>query len=144
MGTYIGVKCVKAEPMIKDGKDGYKVVYPDGYESWSPKEAFESAYFPITKEDRLTPKDIENFMDMSEISSYQGDPKTTVVRVLTPTGFVDWDTASCVNPENYNEDIGREIALEHIKDRIWMMLGFVLQWGTYGLNCLEDKIEKER
>lgn len=143
MGTYIGVKCVKAEPMIKDGKDGYKVVYPDGYESWSPKEAFESAYFPITKEDRLTPKDIENFMDMSEISSYQGDPKTTVVRVLTPTGFVDWDTASCVNPENYNEDIGREIALEHIKDRIWMMLGFVLQWGTYGLCDLKNN-KKER
>lgn len=26
------------------GGDGYKVVYPDGYESWSPKDVFEAAY----------------------------------------------------------------------------------------------------
>ena len=25
-------------------EDGYKVVYPDGYESWSPKDVFEAAY----------------------------------------------------------------------------------------------------
>lgn len=45
MKHYIGVKMVQAEPMEKDGKAGYKVVYPDGYESWSPKEVFEEAYF---------------------------------------------------------------------------------------------------
>lgn len=33
MKTFIGVKMVTAEPLVKDGKDGYKVVYPDGYES---------------------------------------------------------------------------------------------------------------
>lgn len=44
MKTYIGVKVIKAEPMEKDGKPGYKVKYKDGYESWSPKEAFEEAY----------------------------------------------------------------------------------------------------
>lgn len=26
---------------------GYFVVYPDGYQSWSPKEAFESGYSPL-------------------------------------------------------------------------------------------------
>ncbi len=44
MKTYIGVKIIKAEPMEKDGKPGYKVKYKDGYESWSPKEIFESDY----------------------------------------------------------------------------------------------------
>ena len=58
---YIGVKIVKATPMThndaskkgwtRDGiatldEDGYKVVYPDGYISWSPKSAFEEAYRP--------------------------------------------------------------------------------------------------
>lgn len=143
MQTYIGVKCIKAEPMQKDGVYGYKVVCPDGYESWSPKDAFEKAYFPIAQEDRLSKEDIDDFFRISEIFYYQGDSKTTVVRVEYPTGFVDWDTASCVKPENYNERLGGKIALEHIKDRIWMMLGFVLQWGTYGLNYLEG-IEKER
>lgn len=52
MEEYIGVKIIKAEPeaALKDyhlhvkGEDGYKVVYPDGYESWSPKKVFEEAY----------------------------------------------------------------------------------------------------
>lgn len=35
-------------------KEGYKVVYEDGYESWSPKDVFEKAYKPSeTVLDRL-------------------------------------------------------------------------------------------
>lgn len=60
MKKYIGTKEVSATPAWqidgtiypKDGvvprsmnrKDGYKVVYEDGYESWSPKDVFEKAY----------------------------------------------------------------------------------------------------
>ncbi len=44
MKDYIGTKLVQAEPAAKDGKEGYKVVYADGYESWSPKDTFEEAY----------------------------------------------------------------------------------------------------
>ena len=44
MKNYIGVKIVKAEPEVKEGRSGYKVVYQDGYVSWSPKEVFEKAY----------------------------------------------------------------------------------------------------
>lgn len=48
MRQYIGVKLIKAEPELKDGVEGYKVVYPqpDGseYISWSPKDVFEEAY----------------------------------------------------------------------------------------------------
>lgn len=48
MNKYIGVKLIKAEPELKDGVEGYKVVYPqpDGskYTSWSPKDVFEEAY----------------------------------------------------------------------------------------------------
>jgi len=49
MKQYIGTKIVKAEPMEKNGREGYKVVYaPDGYESWSPKDVFEEAYRETT------------------------------------------------------------------------------------------------
>ncbi|MEN6316706.1 MAG: DUF2829 domain-containing protein [Clostridiaceae bacterium] len=60
MQKYIGTKIVFAEPATKGkcykgpemmsseqaAEPGYKVVYPDGYESWSPKAAFEQAYRP--------------------------------------------------------------------------------------------------
>lgn len=60
MKKYIGTKNVEAEPMslhkfiektgrnpYKDNRadeDGYLVKYEDGYESWSPQEAFDKAY----------------------------------------------------------------------------------------------------
>lgn len=59
MKKYIGVKMIEAEPMTKrinterskndaterfEDVEGYKVVYPDNYVSWSPKEVFEEAY----------------------------------------------------------------------------------------------------
>ena len=68
---YIGTKLIQAEPawritdraghryiQTKDVnacceggskiEDGYRVVYEDGYESWSPKEVFEAAYRPTS------------------------------------------------------------------------------------------------
>lgn len=50
MRQYIGTKIIEAEPMSRGqggkAEDGYKVRYPDGYESWSPKDVFEEAYRP--------------------------------------------------------------------------------------------------
>ena len=52
MRKYIGAKIVEAAPCkawknfgkhVK-GDEGYKVVYPDGYISWSPKDVFEETY----------------------------------------------------------------------------------------------------
>lgn len=48
MKTFIGTKIIQAEPATKDGKDGYRVIYPDSYESWSPKDVFEEAYRETT------------------------------------------------------------------------------------------------
>jgi len=65
MQQYIGTKIIKSKPMSYglwvrhksndkeaisegDNKDGYFVEYEDGYQSWSPKEAFESAYRPTS------------------------------------------------------------------------------------------------
>ena len=54
MRQYIGTKVIMAEPSSRNGiaqgtgvdVEGYTVVYPDGYTSWSPKAAFDEAYRP--------------------------------------------------------------------------------------------------
>ena len=48
MRAYIGTKIVRAEPAEKLGQPGYKVVYADGYESWSPKDTFEASYRAVS------------------------------------------------------------------------------------------------
>ena len=56
MEKYLGVKIIKAELQTNpnsmyENEEGYKVVYEDGYISWSPKDVFEKAYRKI---DNLT------------------------------------------------------------------------------------------
>ena len=70
MKVYIGTKIIQAEPMdlatfsttirpspyVEIGPDGkgqagYKVVYADGYVSWSPKAVFEQAYREVSPEE---------------------------------------------------------------------------------------------
>lgn len=62
MKAYIGAKVIKAEPCTRHqflgaivaGPDGpgYRVRYPDGYESWSPAATFEEAYRPLSVHER--------------------------------------------------------------------------------------------
>jgi hypothetical protein len=63
MRQYIGTKIIYAESATrgecykgpdvlsseKADKPGYRVKYPDGYESWSPRAVFEEAYHPTNK-----------------------------------------------------------------------------------------------
>ena len=51
MDTFIGTKIIEAEPQAKNygppethGQPGWRIVYPDGYTSWSPAASFEEAY----------------------------------------------------------------------------------------------------
>jgi len=50
--SYIGTKIINAEPEELNGRKGYRVIYPDGYASWSPAEAFEQAYRMVTQHER--------------------------------------------------------------------------------------------
>jgi len=45
---YIGTKVIRAKRCDRVGSPGYRVKYPDGYISWSPKDVFESAYREVT------------------------------------------------------------------------------------------------
>ncbi len=55
--TYIGTKIVQAAPLPapldhpQAGAEGYRVVYPDGYESWSPKTTFDACNRLVTEEE---------------------------------------------------------------------------------------------
>lgn len=160
MRQYIGTKLIEAEPAYRaqngngnftitddpakvfpnypDVEDGYRIRYPDGYESWSPKEAFEKAYLPLStngdlKTDRpsISAEMVDNFI-LEAWTQTAGD-KTTIVRALLRNGFEIVEASSCVSPENYDEAMGREICIKKIKDKVWMLLGFLLQTAVNGV-----------
>ena len=134
MKPYIGVKRIQAELQERNGKPGYRVIYePDGYESWSPKDVFEAAYLPIKEHNKLTVDDINNFIDASKIHVEKRGEKSTLVEIEFPNGWKDYEVSSCVDPANYDEELGKQYALANIASRLWKHLGFVLQWADHGL-----------
>lgn len=59
--------------------------------------------------------------------------KTTLMSLLTITGYECHGLSACVDANNYNQEIGEKFTLEKAKDAIWNGLGFVLQWAKDGL-----------
>lgn len=153
MKKYIGCKLLKAEPMTRgayneyrgwtipedeDPEDpGYFVRYPDGYVSWSPKHIFEQAYMEVNDNKDLPSgisigqKMVDEFVAYTETIT-MGD-RTTVVRCVLRNGFEIVESSACVDPRNYSEELGRKICMEKIKDKIWELLGFLLQTAWHGI-----------
>ena len=155
MDQYIGTKIIEAAPAVRKGgkvydltwpiprsmepeEPGYRVRYQDGYDSWSPKDVFERAYLPLhvnpdLKTDRpsVSQKMVDEFITKTEVTT-MGE-KTTVVRAVLRNGFEIVESSSCVSPENYDEELGAEICLEKIRDKVWFLLGFLLQTAVYGI-----------
>ena len=172
MRQYIGTKMIQAEPAMRfsDGTKtmivelhrertaeeadfigraetcdmGYRVIYPDGYKSWSPRDVFEAAYLPLevnpelkTAAPSISEKMVEDFISGTEVLTMGG--KTTVVRAVLRNGFEIVESSSCVSAENYDEAMGAEICMEHIKSKIWMLLGFLLQTAVHGVKAPAGK-----
>lgn len=155
MKTYIGTKIIEAAPAIRKGgkvyeedwpiprsmepeEAGYKVRYPDGYESFSPKAVFEKAYLELTTNPNLrtsklsiSQEMVDNFISAKEVSTMGG--KVTVVRATLRNGFELVESSACVGAENYDEKMGAEICMEKIKDKVWLLLGFLLQTAVHGV-----------
>ena len=138
MKQYIGTKLIEAEPAERYGQEGYKVLYPDGYESWSPKDVFEKAYLPLTINENLrtnAPSISQGMVDNFILETWTqtlGD-KCTVVRAKLRNGFEIVESSACVSAENYDENLGQEICMEKIKDKVWLLLGFLLQTAVGGV-----------
>lgn len=145
---YIGTKIVEAEPKMGAYYDvethreisdmGYEVIYKDGYKSWSPKAVFEEAYLPLTvnpnlKTDKpsISQQMVDDFIKDVEVTT-MGE-KTTVVRAVLRNGFEIVESSACVSKENYDEKMGAEICMKKIKDKVWMLLGFLLQTAVHGI-----------
>lgn len=171
MQEFIGTKLVKAEPALRltmgDGgvevvtkgdmlamsqsrlwpvvsrEEGYRVVYPDGYKSWSPKEVFEEAYLPLsvnpnlkTEAPSISQEMVDSFIAEADVQT-MGD-KTTVVRAVLRNGFEIVESSACVSAENYDEKLGAEICMSKIKDKVWAYLGFLLQTAVHGVKYTQD------
>ncbi len=80
---------------------------------------------------RLTPDHIDNTI-VSEQYYIFPDTTFTVCLLTLRNGFTVSGESACASPENFNEEIGRNIAKKNARDKIWMLEGYLLKDKLHG------------
>lgn len=117
---YIGTKVVQAFPAEQDGQPGYRVIYEDGYKSWSPKAVFEEAYQHVLHDH--TPGDlIKPVLPDIKVLSLAASQAVAQQLVIGGTqNYTDWDKC------DYTYLIGKMLVA--IVRGNWRS---ALAWGTF-------------
>lgn len=137
MKKYIVCELVEAE----ESGDGYRVYHKDDMEAYCPKELFDKVYIEVDANKNLPSgvsigqQMVDDFID--KVESMTMGEKTTVTQITLKNGFIITESSSCVDPKNYSMEIGEEINLEHAKNKIWELLGFLLQTAYHGFKKSE-------
>jgi len=137
---YIGTKLNHAWPEELNEKPGYAVVYKDGYQSWCPKIVFEQANICLGdgNSNTVTQEMVDKFIVGAEVLKM--GLKTTVVQATLLNGFTVTESSACVDPANYDEKIGVDLCMTKIKDKVWELLGFLLQSAINGLAIADGSV----
>lgn len=137
MKKYIVCELVEAE----ESGDGYRVYHKDNMEAYCPKDLFNKVYIEVNDNKDLPSgvsigqQMVNGFID--KVESMTMGEKTTVTQITLKNGFIITESSSCVDPKNYSMEIGEEINLEHAKNKIWELLGFLLQTAYHGFEKSE-------
>ncbi|MBQ8057892.1 MAG: hypothetical protein IJ275_06130 [Ruminococcus sp.] len=74
----------------------------------------------------VTVEQINSLLDNSEITVNTVYDKVTIVSCKLPNGFVITEASGAVDPANYDVNIGREICMERIRNKLWELEGYAL------------------
>lgn len=79
----------------------------------------------------VTETHIKGLMESAELDVKTIFGKVTVVTAKFPNGFTVVESSACVDPSNYSEEIGKQIVLERIENKLWELEGYLLQNKLY-------------
>lgn len=109
-------------PVVGD----YLVRQPDGYEYLNPKDVFEGKFERV--ENRVTPDRLEEVLGNAKVETMKVGEKTTLLHVTLPNGYTITETSSCVDPANYDHDLGCQICMKRVEEKVWELEGYLLQF----------------
>ena len=78
---------------------------------------------------RLTPDLIDS--KIKDKSFHKLTDVLTVCVLTLENGFTVTGESACASPENYNQQIGEDIAFNNARDKIWLLEGYLLKEKLY-------------
>ena len=87
---------------------------------------------------RLTPDLVDSCIKDELYYVFPGTT-TTVCCLVLRNGYTVLGESACAHPENFNEDIGRKIAYDEARNKIWALEGYLLRERMYLYGGLTDE-----
>ena len=75
---------------------------------------------------RLTPEKIDAVIADEDYHVFE-KTSLTVCCLTLKNGFTVTGESACASPENFDAEIGRKIARENARNKIWMLEGYLLK-----------------
>lgn len=75
----------------------------------------------------VTQDQIDRLVASSVVDTMKVGTKTTVCVITLPNGFEVVGTSACVDPKNYDHEVGTKYAKQRAIDKIWELEGYRLQ-----------------
>ena len=75
---------------------------------------------------RITPTDVDAAIKGEQYHVFEGS-QLTVCCLTLQNGFTVTGESACASPANFNAELGRKIARDKARDKIWPLLGYALR-----------------
>jgi hypothetical protein len=79
---------------------------------------------------RLTPDDISNAIQQIAFHVFPGT-QLTICCLTLKNGFYVVGHSALASPENYDAELGRDIAFKRAREQIWQLEGYLLKQQLY-------------
>jgi hypothetical protein len=91
-------------------------------------EAEEAAAAAVAVAPRVTLEDLKAKIASKDFITFPADaPRLTVCVLTMANGFIVTGESSCVNPDNFNRELGQLISETQATDKAWMLEGYLLR-----------------
>ena len=75
---------------------------------------------------RVTPDQLDKVIVSEQYHVFDGTTFTSCLLTLK-NGYTVLGESACASPENFNADLGRKIARENARNKIWALEGYLLR-----------------
>ena len=79
---------------------------------------------------RLTPESIDQSIASAQYHVFPGTT-TTVCLLKLINGFTVVGESACASVENFDEELGRKIAFDNARNKIWQLEGYLLRQNLF-------------
>lgn len=81
---------------------------------------------------KITQEMVDKVISEAEVRDEKWWDNLTIVSVKLKNGWTITETSACVDPANYDHELGKSICMEKIEDQVWKMLGWTLNDEIHG------------